>query len=92
MIYVGDTKIKNLVINHLIWLLINGSPKKLVVIGISQILIYEKSDISQNSESIKNNSFRVIFSPKICKNCKKHCYKRSFKNHGKRKVNKTVHP
>jgi hypothetical protein len=69
MICVGDTKIKNLMINHLIWLLINGSQKKLVVIGISQILIYEKSDISQNSESIKNNSFRVIFSPKICKNC-----------------------
>ncbi len=46
-------------------------PKTMLVhvIAISLIPIWKKSAISQDWESLKNNSFRVFFFQKICKNC-----------------------
>ena len=65
-------------------------PPKILVygIGISQILIWKKYAISQNWESIKNNSFWVIFIKKYVKIVQT-VLKRALLNHRRQKVNRT---
>jgi hypothetical protein len=60
MICVGDSLIKNLVINHLIWLLINGS-RIILVFDISEITGKQKNIICNYVILLYHVFFGIIF-------------------------------